>query len=80
VRELSDLLADDAGRALLQERGMHTDPGAFAALLSPPPDGALNELLGLSAQPSNRFRSIRMCLGGVSTLSWVVSIDCDRIR
>ena len=49
VRELSDLLADDAGRALLLERGMHTDPGAFAALLSPPPDGALNELLGLPA-------------------------------
>jgi len=50
VRELSDLLADDAGRALLQERGMHTDPVAFAALLSPPPDGALNALLGLPAR------------------------------
>lgn len=47
MRELTDLLADEAGRELLAERGMHTDPAAFAALLRPPQDGALNAMLGL---------------------------------
>ena len=50
MRELSDLLADDAGRALLLERGMHTDPVTFMEQLQPPPDDALNELLGLPAR------------------------------
>lgn len=49
MRELSDLLSDEAGRALLLDHGMHTDPLAFTAQLAPPPDAALNELLGLPA-------------------------------
>lgn len=50
MRELTDLLADDAGRVMLAERGVHADPAAFAAALQPPADDALGGMVGVPAR------------------------------
>lgn len=49
MRELNDLLEDAAGRALLAERGVHSDPAAFYAELEQPPDASLGEMLKVPA-------------------------------
>src|SRR3954466_8726272 len=47
MRQLADLLADAAGRTLLEERGIHTDMDAFVAALRPPLRSELAHLLGM---------------------------------
>lgn len=49
MRELSDLLGNDAGRALLADRGVHSDPAAFTAELRPPADASLGGMVEVPA-------------------------------
>src|SRR5262249_21614878 len=49
MRSLADLLATEDGAAFLEDRGVLTDPDAFAARLRPPARSDLAELLGVSA-------------------------------
>lgn len=49
MRDLNDLLSDEAGRALLAERGVHFDLAAFTAELAAPADGSLAGMLDVRA-------------------------------
>lgn len=50
MRALSDLMGTDDGLALLEERGVMTDPAAFAARLRPPADPGLGDRLGVASE------------------------------
>ena len=61
MRGLPDLLASEAGRDFLAERGMFTDPAAFVGALRAPPSAALNDLVGQSADARSVHIGQQVC-------------------